>query len=211
MPEQIAISSFPKKAQQLVETCHSLANQNLAPATGGNFSVRVNEKHCMITQSGCDKSQLTIENLMLCDLANKPLDATLRPSAELGLHTTLYKLDGEIGAVLHTHSIISTVLSRAITDDLLLRGFEMQKALSGNVTHDQEIIIATFNNNQDISELASNLEKRWHAGEITQPGFLVRGHGLYAWGTNLQEAKRHVEGLEFLFACAWQEKLRERP
>ena len=29
-------------------------------------------------------------------------------------------------------------------------------------------------------------------------GFLLRGHGLYTWGANLQEAKRHVEILEFL-------------
>jgi methylthioribulose-1-phosphate dehydratase len=29
-------------------------------------------------------------------------------------------------------------------------------------------------------------------------GFLLREHGLYTWGTGLQEAKRHVEILEFL-------------
>jgi methylthioribulose-1-phosphate dehydratase len=29
-------------------------------------------------------------------------------------------------------------------------------------------------------------------------GFLLRGHGLYTWGASLQEAKRHVEILEFL-------------
>jgi len=29
-------------------------------------------------------------------------------------------------------------------------------------------------------------------------GFLLRGHGLYTWGTDLQQAVRHVEILEFL-------------
>jgi methylthioribulose-1-phosphate dehydratase len=29
--------------------------------------------------------------------------------------------------------------------------------------------------------------------------FLVRGHGLYTWGRDLDEARRHVEILEFLF------------
>jgi methylthioribulose-1-phosphate dehydratase len=28
--------------------------------------------------------------------------------------------------------------------------------------------------------------------------FLLRGHGLYTWGRDLPEAKRHVEILEFL-------------
>jgi methylthioribulose-1-phosphate dehydratase len=41
-------------------------------------------------------------------------------------------------------------------------------------------------------------------------GFLVRGHGLYAWGETLAAAKRHVEGLEFLLSCLWQERLLER-
>jgi methylthioribulose-1-phosphate dehydratase len=29
-------------------------------------------------------------------------------------------------------------------------------------------------------------------------GFLLREHGLYTWGATVQEAKRHVEILEFL-------------
>jgi methylthioribulose-1-phosphate dehydratase len=29
-------------------------------------------------------------------------------------------------------------------------------------------------------------------------GFLIRRHGLYTWGEDLTEAKRHVEVLEFL-------------
>ena len=30
-------------------------------------------------------------------------------------------------------------------------------------------------------------------------GLLLRGHGLYTWGRDLAEARRHVEALEFLF------------
>jgi methylthioribulose-1-phosphate dehydratase len=30
-------------------------------------------------------------------------------------------------------------------------------------------------------------------------GFLIRRHGLYTWGQDLAEAKRHLETLEFLF------------
>lgn len=210
LTEPMTPASFPEKSQQLVELSRSLGARDWAPATGGNFSVRVDETHCMITQSGCDKSQLTVDDLMLCDLAGNALDKNLRPSAELGLHAGLYRLDTAIGAVLHTHSIHSTVLSRATTGDLVLQGFEMQKALTGNLSHEPVISIAVFDNDQDISALTDHLQQRWSQGTLTQPGFLVRGHGLYAWGRDLREAKRHVEGFEFLFACAWQEKLRER-
>jgi methylthioribulose-1-phosphate dehydratase len=210
LTEQITVASFPEKAQELVEVCRSLGSSGWAPATGGNFSVRLDVSHCLITQSGRDKSQLTVDDLMVCDLNGRALDPALRPSAEVGLHTRLYRLDTNIGAVLHTHSVTSTVLSRASDGDLLLQGFEMQKALAGNHTHEEEIRIAVFDNDQDIAALAEQVQQRWLLHTMTQPGFLVSGHGLYAWGKDLAEARRHVEGFEFLFACAWQEKLLER-
>ena len=112
-------------------------------------------------------------------------------------------MDSGIGAILHTHSVNSTVLSRSAEDRLIISGFEMQKALVGNSTHDEEIEILIFEKDQDIEALAVNVEQRQPA----QPGFLVRGHGLYAWGENLDQARRHIEGFEFLFACLWQEML----
>jgi methylthioribulose-1-phosphate dehydratase len=202
--------SFPEKAEELVEVCRFLGGRDLAPATGGNFSVRLDDSRCLITQSGRDKSRLTVDDLMVCDLNGRAMDPALRPSAEVGLHARLYRLDADIGAVLHTHSVTSTVLSRVSDGDLLLQGFEMQKALSGNQSHDDEIRIAVFDNDQDIAALAERLQQRWLLHTVTQPGFLVSGHGLYAWGKDLAEARRHVEGFEFLFACAWQEKLLER-
>jgi methylthioribulose-1-phosphate dehydratase len=209
LTERMTPLSFPEKAEELVELCRLLGSRDWAPATGGNFSVRLDDKHCLITQSGRDKSRLTVDDLMVCDLNGKALDPSLNPSAEVGLHARLYRLDTNIGAVLHTHSVTSTVLSRATDGDLLLQGFEMQKALAGNRSHEEEISIPVFDNDQDIAALAERLQQRWLLHTITQPGFLVSGHGLYAWGKDLAEARRHVEGFEFLFACAWQEKLRE--
>ncbi len=45
------------------------------------------------------------------------------------------------------------------------------------------------------------------AGELAAHGFLIAGHGLYAWGRDVAEARRHVEGFEFLCECLWQEML----
>jgi methylthioribulose-1-phosphate dehydratase len=209
LTEQMTPLSFPETAEELVEVCHFLGGRDWTPATGGNFSVRLDASHCLITQSGRDKSRLTVDDLMVCDLNGRAMDPALRPSAEVGLHTRLYRLDTNIGAVLHTHSVTSTVLSRATDGDLQLQGFEMQKALSGNQSHEEEIRIAVFDNDQDIAALAEQVQQRWLLHTMTQPGFLVSGHGLYAWGKDLAEARRHVEGFEFLFACAWQEKLRD--
>lgn len=194
----------------LVDLCRLFGRRQWCPATGGNFSRRHDDARMLITRSGCDKSRLSADDLMLCNLDGRALDAGSVPSAETALHACLYRLDYRIGAVLHTHSVTSTVLSRATTGDLRLRGFEMQKALAGNRGHEEEIVISVFDNDQDIAALATRVERRWHSAELTQPGFLVRGHGLYAWGETLDDARRHIEGFEFLFACAWQEKLLRR-
>ena len=175
-------------------------------ATSGNFSLRIDARHCLITQSGKDKSVLDPGDLMLCDLDGNALDRALRPSAEAALHTALYRQDARIGAVLHTHSVTSTVLSRALADDLVIRGFEMQKGVSGVRSHEDSVTIALFENTQDMDALATAVIGRLGAGTLTAPGFLVRGHGLYAWGADLAEAQRHIEGFEFLLACAWQER-----
>jgi methylthioribulose-1-phosphate dehydratase len=195
----------------LVALCHLFGQRQWCPATGGNFSLRRDESSMLITRSGCDKSRLCEDDLMLCDLDGRALDAGSTPSAETALHACLYRLDRQVGAVLHTHSVSSTVLSRATPGDLRLRGYEMQKALAGNRGHEDEIEIAVFDNDQDITALATRVERRWHGAELSQPGFLVRGHGLYAWGETLNDARRHIEGFEFLFTCAWQEMLLSKP
>lgn len=185
----------------IVEAGRWIDAQGWCPATGGNFSARIDSASAWVTASGRHKGELTPYDLLKVNLEGQPIDSVLKPSAETLLHTALYALDENIGAVLHTHSVASTVLSRLeVSDSLSLSGYEMQKSLAGNQTHDATIAIHVFENTQDMQTLAQQLKEVW-AGTPLQWGFLVRGHGLYAWGRDMAEARRHLEGLEFLFAC----------
>lgn len=187
--------------QQIIDAGRWIDGQGWCPATGGNFSVRLGEESALITASGFHKGQLTPEQLLEVGLDGQPRTPELKPSAETLLHLRLYQLDPAIGAVLHTHSVASTVLSRLEPGPwLTLSGYEMQKSLSGNRTHDASIRIAILDNAQDMTLLADELSRRWQSAPL-QWGFLVRGHGLYIWGREMNEARRHLEGLEFLLAC----------
>lgn len=187
--------------QQIINAGRWIDAQGWCPATGGNFSVRLGEESALITASGFHKGQLTPEQLLEVGLDGQPRTLELKPSAETLLHLRLYQLDPAIGAVLHTHSVASTVLSRLEPGPwLTLSGYEMQKSLSGNHTHEASIRIAILDNAQDMTLLADELSRRWRS-EPLQWGFLVRGHGLYIWGREMNEARRHLEGLEFLLAC----------
>lgn len=199
--------AFANKVAALCRAGEHFGNRQWTMATGGNFSARLLDGTFLITRSGVDKGSLSGDRLMVCNASGAPLDNSLQPSAETPLHALLYRLMPQVGSVLHTHSITTTVLSRSTQSDLSMSGFEMQKSLSGVSSHDQQVCLPVFENTQDMTILASQVERRFSSTESLPPGFLVRGHGLYAWGDSIAQAVRHVEGFEFLCSCLWQEHL----
>jgi len=203
----VEVADFPELAGALCATCHAFGERGWCRATSGNFSARAGDRHLLITQSGCEKSSLEAGDLMLCRADGTPLHAAQRPSAETPLHTCLYRLDPGIGAVLHTHSVAATVVSRRAGDELPLTGFEMQKAFAGIASHADALAIPVYDNDQDMHALAARVAADHAAGRFVLPGFLIRGHGLTAWGGDVAAARRHVEGFEFLLECLWQETL----
>ena len=192
-------------AQALCDTVRWFASRGYCPATGGNFSRRLDGERVLITASGVDKTALTPAELLPMTLHGELL-AEGKPSAETGLHLALYRRDPAIGAVLHVHSIANTLLSRIHTPQRLrFEGYEMQKSISGNATHEATLDLPVLDNSQNMETLAAALEARFDEAAPAF-GFLVRGHGIYAWGADLASARRHLEGWEFLLACELQRR-----
>ena len=151
-----------------------------------------------ITPTGLDKGGLDPEQFLEIDEEARVVRGDGFPSAETGLHLAIVRTR-KAGAVLHTHSLWSTVLSEVFAADgaVALEGFEMLKGLRGVRTHEHREILPIFENCQDIARLARQVETLLNRDAAVH-GFLLRRHGLYTWGENLAEAKRHVEVLEFL-------------
>ena len=170
------------------------------PATGGNFSARLAADRLLLTASGCHKGELKAQDFLVTDLDGKPVGATPRKTSyETGLHTQLYRRDPSIGCVLHVHSVANTVLSRR-HKKLRLAGYELLKLLPGIATHEATVVIPVFDNDQDIARLAAQVDRHM----VKKPGmaaYLIAGHGLYAWGENVAQARYRVEALEFMFEC----------
>ncbi len=189
-------------AQALIESGAFFHSRGWAPATGGNYSARTNDG-LLLTASGTHKGHLCANDLIATDLAGTPLAATRKTSAETALHVALYAMDSAIGSVLHTHSPQATVLSlhHAKAGMLRLCNYEMLKAFSGVTTHASALQLAVFANDQNIERLAARVIPAIQETDACAPGLLIAGHGLYAWGRDIAEARRHVEAFEFLFAC----------
>jgi methylthioribulose-1-phosphate dehydratase len=206
-PRAIDQTAVAPLIETLCDICRLFGERQWCLATSGNFSARVDADSFLITQSGKDKSSLTADDLLVCDMNGKPQIAHLRPSAEIALHQCLYRHEANVSAVLHTHSVIGTALSRHVGEVLSISGYEMQKAFAGIKSHEAEMSVPVFDNTQDMPALAEELRAYLQQNPSPVPAFLIRGHGLYAWGRDLAEAKRHTEGMEFLMACVLQDLL----
>jgi methylthioribulose-1-phosphate dehydratase len=192
--------NFDSLATQLAETGRQFHARGWVLGTSGNFSAVVNRTplRLAITTSGVDKGTLSVSQVVEMDERGKVVAGSGRPSAEASIHLAITRARGA-GAVLHTHSIWSTILSDAATgDDLAIEGYEMLKGLDGVGTHEHRERLPILDNTQDWAAAAPEVEAM-----LTQRpdvhGFLIRRHGLYTWGQDLAEARRHVEILEFLF------------
>jgi len=198
LPDPCVLSQL---TDELIACVGILAARGWTPATSSNFSRRVDARLAVITVSGKDKARLTRDDLMLVDFDGQPVGTALTPSAETLLHTQLYARFAGVNCVLHTHSRTQTVASRLYAGQghVRLAGYEMLKALHGNTTHETEVKLPVFPNTQDMRVLAAQVDAALDRGSMW--GYLIDGHGLYAWGRSMDEARRHLEAFEFLLEC----------
>ena len=191
---------FPKAAESLAEIARGFYARGWVLGTSGNFSavISLEPLRLAITSTGLDKGSLTAEQFLEIDDNANVVHGDGRPSAEALLHLAIVR-ELKTGAVLHTHSVWSTMISgtHAKHGGIALEGYEMLKGLAGVATHKHREWLPILENSQDMVELADRVASTLREKPSIH-GFLLREHGLYTWGENLEEAKRHVEILEFL-------------
>ena len=204
LPEYL--EAYATQVDQLRRLGNIFWQRGWSLGTSSNYSVVVNRNplQLLVTASGKDKGRLTREDFVLVDAHGKPTrDDQPKSSAETLLHCVAAQ-KVEVGAVLHTHSVWSTVLSERFAGlgGLMLEGFEMLKGLSGVTTHEHREWLRIFENTQDIPALAEQVRKAMaDSDKPLTHGYIIRRHGIYTWGRDLDEAARQIEILEFLLEC----------
>lgn len=199
-----------KNAQELVEIIHFFNQKDWSPATSTNYSVRSeNPDFITISRSGVDKSKFSIKDLIQINLQGEITPCFsgqgIASSAETEIHTALYQRYPEIKCVLHTHSVLGTVLSLAFVKEkaISFEGWEILKGLSGNPTHELTEVLPIVPNSQNMSDILKLMDP-YFKSKLDIHGFLIAGHGLYTWGKDIATAKRHIETFEFLFECFYK-------
>jgi methylthioribulose-1-phosphate dehydratase len=210
MPREL----FAEVASGLVDIGRRFYARGWVLGTSGNFSAVVSREplRLAITASSVNKGQLRRGDILQCDergvlvgpragrrSPGSRSPEARRPSAETLLHVEIARLRGS-GAVLHTHSVWTTVLSDLYGSDggFGIEGYEMLKGLENVRSHQHREWIPIIQNDQDMPRLAGRVAETLDRARDAH-AFMLWRHGLYTWGDTLADAERHVEILEFLF------------
>ncbi len=201
--------TFDQIAESLAAIARDFHSHGWMSGTSGNLSAVVDREplRLAMSPSGADKGALTPAQMLLIDEQarvvrdyddNLSSNLASKPSDESPLHIRIVKERGA-GAVLHTHSIWNTMLSDLCFagGGVAIEGYEMLKGLQGVNSHEHREWVPIIENSQNMLALADAIGDTLSRHKDAH-GFLLRRHGLYSWGNDVRQAKRHVEILEFL-------------
>lgn len=169
----------------LIESGKKLLHEGFTVETWGNISLRGADGLVYITPSGMDYDTCTEDDVVVLRLDGAVADGTRVPSVEHGLHRAVYAARPEVGAVVHTHPIYSTVFA-AMGEDIPLLIDEAAQALGDTVRTAPYALPGT-------DELAHNcvraLGRRANA-------CLLQSHGAVCVGRDMKAAFKTARVLE---------------
>lgn len=191
---------FKAQVRALADVGRLFAMRGWLRTEVGHFSARLNDQQIVITAPGHDKSRLDDSSFIVVDLDGNLLSTDREPAAETFLHIVMYRRNPDIGAVLHSHSVQATALSRARPQGLLLENYAALEHLPETDSRQTAVTVPVFDRNRDMRQLAAQVDDSM-SRHPELGGYLIAGHGLYSWGRSVEAAAQRAETFEFLFEC----------
>jgi methylthioribulose-1-phosphate dehydratase len=175
--------------------------------TSGNLSMVLSRGplRLAVTASGLDKGELGEADIVAVDADSNPVPVSAatgragdaRPSAEAAVHARIAAVTGA-GAVVHVHTVAAVAAGRCWPSGVELEGLEMLKGI-GVPAEGLAIRVPVVPNSQDMKMLSGRIEQ---ARDPRVPAVIVAGHGLYAWGNDIPQARHHTEVVQWLLELA---------
>jgi len=189
----------------LVDFGRQFYDRGWMEGTGGNLSVRLTSDplKIRITPTGVNKGYLQVEDLLdITDKQPAPSHAKgHRPSAETAIHLAIYRAVPHAGAVFHVHPVYATVLSATYGHPTETRAFPVEwiEILKGiQFPEGSKAEFPVIANWQTVEKVGDDLAAYLQKTAKPVPGFLIYNHGLTVWGKDVEEARNHLEVMEFV-------------
>ncbi|MGE3247279.1 MAG: class II aldolase/adducin family protein [Beijerinckiaceae bacterium] len=165
---------FMAERQQLADCIRMLEKAEIIDFNG-HCSIRVGEDRILINQGNCQRSKLTVEDIVTIDMEGNLIEGKAKPPLEFHLHTGLYRARSDIGAVVHAHPKWSTFLT--------MTGHAYQPVFAQGVLPGEAPVLdtpASINTREMADRLAGVLGAR--------PSVLMKSHGAATVGKTIVDA-----------------------
>jgi methylthioribulose-1-phosphate dehydratase len=189
-------------AALLCDLARSFYELGWVSGTGGGICIRDGDR-VVIAPSGVQKERMRPEQMFTLardgSILCRPSDASLQPSECTALFLKAINLRGA-GAVIHSHSMHAMLATLLFQREFAISHMEMIKGIAGMGYHDR-LVVPIIDNTARECDLAESLEE----AILNYPAahaVLVRRHGVYIWGADAMEAKKHAECYDYLFHAA---------
>lgn len=169
--------------RSIIDAMRRLYEKGLVSAVGGNASARLpNKNYIWITPSGLFKGGLRVDDLVKVSLSGEVLEGALKPSSELPSHLSVYNARGDINAVVHAHPPFATGL---FTAGYVIKNATPEYVLLVSELKVLDFVLPGYATAQAISKVVnlSNI-------------VVIKNHGVFSFGSNIDEALARVEVLE---------------
>src|ERR671933_348265 len=100
-PQRRNVLKHEDLREEVAQIARRMISSGLVTGTSGNVSARTPEGNVLITPSGLDYGKLEPEDVVLVDLEKNVLKGELEPSSETPMHTGIYRLRPQVGAIVH--------------------------------------------------------------------------------------------------------------
>lgn len=177
-----------QKRQKLIQYGKKMVENNLTFSTGGNLSIRIDDRSFLITPSGMAYESLKERDLVVMTSEGEILKGDRKPSSEWHMHGAIYNARPEINVLIHTHSPYVSVVS-SLGEDLPPISYLIASAGTRTVPLARYETFGT----KELGEAA--VEAMGDCKAV-----MLANHGLIAGGDTLAQAFSLAQEIEF---CAF--------
>jgi len=168
--------SYRKEQRALVQAAREMWERGLVQGTWGNISLRVAPNLLLITPSGVDYTSLRPRDISLVNMASDNCLKGLKPSSEYQLHKEIYRMSGNIWALVHSHSPALSAVS-VLGDPIPALTEDQAMIIGGKIPVSPYALPGTT---QLARQAASFFRETW--------GCILANHGYIGGGRTLREA-----------------------
>jgi L-ribulose-5-phosphate 4-epimerase len=193
--------------QKVLKANLELPKRNLVTYTWGNVSEIDRESGLIVIKpSGVNYEDMTSNDMVVVDIDGNIIEGNLKPSSDTPTHIELYKKYPQLGGIVHTHSLWTTIWAQAGMS-IPAMGTTHADYFYGEIPCTRKLTKEEINGEYEKQTGAVIIETFEGKNPMHTPGVIVNDHGPFSWGKDADEAVHNAVVMEEVAKMAYFTKL----